>query len=107
MYVRKEPYFDKKDFPQNYNGSLRQISDENNEIRESLNEHVKRYKIKRNKAITHKAKNELNDSGNIDDLILIGALAFLYIGCEHTKENLILMAVLAYLLFICKNDQAE
>ncbi len=104
MYVRREPRFESKDFPQNYNGSLRQTSDNSEEICENKDRHVNRYTVKKNKSIIHRPKDVCDNVGNTDDLVLIGALAFLYIGCEHTKENLILMAILAYLLFICKKD---
>ena len=104
MYVRREPRFESKDFPQNYNGSLRQTSDVSDEICENNDGHVNRYTIKKNKSLTQRNRDVYDYVGNTDDLVLIGALAFLYIGCEHTKENLILMAILAYLLFICKKD---
>ncbi len=102
MYVTKEANYSRSGFPQNYNGSLleekQEASYEHNEIK------PKKYLVKRNKLLYQKDTKQDKRSGSTDDLILIGALAFLYIGCEHTKENWILMAALAYLLFLCNND---
>ena len=104
MYVRRNELSEKKKFPINYNGSLlyNSLDDQSDCCPEAR--HVVKYRIKKNKFIPCTKKSLFDLNGNNDDLILIGALAFLYIGCEHTKDNLILMAIIAYLLFFAKNN---
>ena len=102
MYVTKEANYDRTGFPQNYNGSL--LEDKHEEACGHKESKPKKYIVKRNASIGPNNAKRNTSSGSTDDLILIGALAFLYIGCEHTKENWILMAALAYLLLLSNND---
>ena len=102
MYVTKEANYDRTGYPQNYNGSL--LEDKSEEACSHKEIKPKKYIVKRNASIGQNNAKRNARSGSTDDLILIGALAFLYIGCEHTKENWILMAALAYLLLLSNND---
>ena len=102
MYVTKEANYDRTGFPQNYNGSL--LEDKSEEACSHKEIKLKKYIVKRNASISPNNAKRNTSSGSTDDLILIGALAFLYIGCEHTKENWILMAALAYLFLLSNND---
>ena len=101
MYVRRNELSEKGKFPLNYNGSLLVDSLDKQHNCCPEEHHNTKYTVKRNKCLS-KTKASISDlNRDNDDLILIGALAFLYIGCEHTKDNLILMAILVYLLFFC------
>ncbi len=95
MYVRKE-HVSKNNFPVNYNGTLK-ASVGTEEI--TSDEHCRKFTVKKNKfrnELKHdKDKVKLSD----DELILLGLLVFLYVNCEHSKDNLIMMGIIAYLLF--------
>ena len=104
MYVRKSDLCNDESFPINYNGSLRKTDIDRPPDCQSPITVDKKYKIKRNKCLTNRHPEATQKQDHSDDLILIGALAFLYIGCEHTKENWVLMAILAYLLLFSKKD---
>ena len=104
MYVsRRNPTYTES-LPPNYRGSL--LCSEIKESNDCDCQDAKpcKFTIKRNTAIATPNKAPQSCDKNTDDIILIGALAFLYIGCEHTKDNIILILILAYLLFFCKND---
>ena len=104
MYVRGEEYHNRSNIPQNYNGSLYEPEIERSNCGDCKDNNVKRYTIKRNKFVSCKNKTENTETNNVDNLILLGALAFLYVGCEHTKENWVLIGILAYLVFINNKD---
>ena len=104
MYVRGEEYNNRSNIPQNYNGSLYEPQSEGANCNDCAKNNVKRYTIKRNKFVLCKDKTESKEINNTDNLILLGAFAFLYVGCEHTKENWILIGILAYLFFINNKD---
>lgn len=85
-------------FPPGYNGILSEapvINTDNNQ---------RRYSVKKNTFCPpgHKDKRDEKIDFSNDDLLLLGLLVFLYVGCDHSKENLILMGVVAYLLFYGK-----
>ncbi len=102
MYVRRNELSERERFPVNYNGSLLKSTQISEQDYDTKPHHSAKYTVKRNKLLPlHKESPPVTITDN-DELILIGALAFLYIGCEHSKDNLILMAILAYLLFFGK-----
>ena len=96
MYIKRYPQIS---FPANYNGNLANAKYE-------LEKAARRYKFKRNtyKAKKQKVEHGLIDGMSNDDILLLGLLIFLYVGCEHSKENLILIGVLGYLLIESKLD---
>ena len=99
MYVRKREL--PNTFPPNYRGnlSLNEICEENH-IESTKTSHT--YKLRKNTYCTKKKKEKHEipfDSFSGDELLLLGVLVFLYVGCEHSKENLILIGAIAYLLF--------
>ncbi len=104
MYVRKNEVSERENFPINYNGSLIQNSSKPEPEFVETNCNTRKYTVKRNKHFPIHKEPPHSQKYDNDELILIGALAFLYIGCEHSKDNLILMAILAYLLFFSKNN---
>lgn len=85
--------------PQGYSGSLTVESTANvdDKARESGG-HYKFTKCDKSKQSEH-IKPSLFDDDSGCELLLLGILIFLYVGCEHNKENLILIGVIAYLLF--------
>ncbi len=118
MYVRRTAMPER--FPPNYHGNLSEEDKrkgqpfEHNRAeisRTSYNIH--KYKVKKNSYCTkrgntyskhekHIEKPSLFENATGDELLLLGLLVFLYVGCEHTKDNLILMGALVYLLFAVK-----
>ena len=104
MYVRSNEIANREIFPINYNGSLVQNSPRSNNECEKTKSNAKKYIVKRNKHFQQPKEPNQSHKCDNDELVLIGALAFLYIGCEHSKDNLVLMAILAYLLFFEKNN---
>lgn len=108
MYVKRSPSMP-RNFPANYKGNLItnesrvQIKndDKPSEIEKIIQKH---YLVKKNKFHSKERKNlkqNFIDFSN-DDILLLGLLVFLYVGCEHSKDNLIIMGVIAYLLFYGK-----
>lgn len=94
MYIKRTPQIK---FPANYNGNL-------SSPRYEYEKSKQIYKFKRN-VFKPKKQNEefsLLDSMANDDILLLGLLVFLYVGCEHTKENLLLIGILGYLLLESK-----
>ncbi|MBE6606334.1 MAG: hypothetical protein E7635_04785 [Ruminococcaceae bacterium] len=92
-------------FPTNYNGNLSNqinIREEKEKYKEALSENNlhKKYKVKKNvKCLNSKEKeSSILSNASSDDILLLGLIIFLYVGCEHSKENIILIGVLAYLL---------
>ena len=104
MYIRKNEISERENFPINYNGSLIQNSSNLKSECKEANRNTRKYTVKRNKHFPLPKEMHQCQKYDNDELVLIGALAFLYIGCEHSKDNLILMAILAYLLFFGKNN---
>ncbi|MBQ7821380.1 MAG: hypothetical protein IJ391_03765 [Clostridia bacterium] len=113
MYVRRTAMPGR--FPPNYHGNL--VADnkddhetdqrlEKNERQNNRHEAVHKYKVRKN-ICRHSKKdtdNSLLKNASNDDLLLLGLIVFLYVGCEHSKENLMLMGALAYLLLGSKGD---
>ena len=81
-------------FPPGYNGVL----SESHDIIDNPHKH---FTVRKNTFCPTKQEDNCDDKIDFlnNDLLLLGLLVFLYVGCEHTKENLILMGVVAYLLF--------
>ena len=104
MYIRKNEISERENFPINYNGNLIQNSSKFIPECDETNCNTRKYTVKRNKHFPLPKEMPQCQKYDNDELVLIGALAFLYIGCEHSKDNLILMARLAYLLFFGKNN---
>lgn len=101
MYVRKREFPSK--FPPNYGGNLsaKEYTEEKRKIKE-----LHTYKLRKNTYCKKKHDNRAENNHDLllnsfsgDELLLLGLLVFLYVGCEHSKENLILMGAVAYLLF--------
>ncbi len=94
MYIKRTPQIN---FPANYNGNLTGQKFEREKF-------AQKYKFKRNTYKPNKRTEEhsIIDGMSNDDILLLGLLIFLYVGCEHSKENLILIGVLGYLLIESK-----
>ena len=102
MYVRKREL--PCTFPPNYRGNLSLSEEKCEHAPESKKHHT--YRIRKNSYCkpqkdkkTDKKPAMIFDSFSGDELLLLGLLIFLYVGCDHSKENLILMGAIAYLLF--------
>lgn len=103
MYIKRNPSYGA--FPLGYNGNLssRDITIENEATKtdntENNNDICKDKKYKFKKTGVSPLNHDENKKNDGDESLLLGLLLFLYVGCEHTSENLILMGIIAYLLF--------
>lgn len=108
MYVKRTAM--PEHFPANYSGNLTH-GKENEDCEEIHNTESAadeacisiphKYKVKKNSCRKRRGLEPLSLFGEAssDDILLLGLLIFLYVGCEHSRENLILMGIIAYLLF--------
>lgn len=97
MYVRRSAEQARK-FPPNYNGTLYGESCKREKMCESSEN--KHYTVKKN-SYKPCVKNDMRDKNSETengDLLLLGVLIFLYVSSEHSKENLVIMGAVAYLL---------
>ena len=109
MYVRRSA---PTHFPANYRGHLldgqnnhadnyTEDKDSQKEKKANSRSDIHKYRIRKNATNrkSDKNSNSFLENASTDDVLLLGLLIFLYVGCEHSKENLLLIGIIAYLLF--------